>query len=312
MQPVQPKFSIGIDLGTSNSVLAYSPLLGEGGSEVLAVPQWDTPSSVTDSSTRSIFPLPAGGSDSRADLWARPRFRGWVVGRLAHRKAGETPGRVAQSAKSWLCHHAADRSAQFLPWGSDALAQHEKISPVFASALILAHLRTAWNARFAEQGSEFEFDRQDITITVPASFDAAAQRLTLAAAREAGFPDHVRLLEEPQAAFYWWLEQQAGCSDPWSALPNPETGARHVLVIDVGGGTSDFSLFELGRHEGGRDPGIKRVAVSDHILLGGDNIDLAIAHLLEPRLGTGKGGLSAGQWDHLIAAVPVSQGKGAE
>ncbi len=301
MQPVQPKFSIGIDLGTSNSVLAYSPLLGEGGSEVLAVPQWDTPSSVTDSPrVPSFLYLPEEAI--AAQICGRGLDSGgWVVGRLAHRKAGETPGRVAQSAKSWLCHHAADRSAQFLPWGSDALAQHEKISPVFASALILAHLRTAWNARFAEQGSEFEFDRQDITITVPASFDAAAQRLTLAAAREAGFPDHVRLLEEPQAAFYWWLEQQAGCSDPWSALPNPETGACHVLVIDVGGGTSDFSLFELGRHEGGRDPGIKRVAVSDHILLGGDNIDLAIAHLLEPRLGTGKGGLSAGQWDHLIA-----------
>ena len=223
------------------------------------------------------------------------------MGRLAQRKASETPGRVAQSAKSWLCHHAADRSTPFLPWGSDALAQQDKISPVDASALILAHLRAAWNARFAGQGSDFAFDAQDITITVPASFDAAAQRLTLAAAQQAGFPDHVCLLEEPQAAFYWWLEQQAGRSDPWRALPNPQSAARHVLVIDVGGGTSDFSLFELSRHEGSRDLGIKRVAVSDHILLGGDNIDLAIAHLLEPRLATGEGGLSVGQWDHLVA-----------
>jgi hypothetical protein len=111
----------------------------------------------------------------------------------------------------------------------------------------------------------------------------------------------VCLLEEPQAAFYWWLEHQAGRSDPWSALPNPQTAARHVLVIDVGGGTSDFSQFELSRHGGSRDPGIKRVAVSDHILLGGDNIDLAIAHMLEPRLATGEGGLSVGQWDHLVA-----------
>ena len=119
----------------------------------------------------------------------------WIVGRLAQRKASDTPGRVAQSGKSWLCHHAADRSAPFLPWGSDALTQHEKISPVFASALILGH--------------QFEFDAQDITITVPASFDAVAQRLTLDAAKQAGFPDHVRLLEEPQAAFYRWPEQQA-------------------------------------------------------------------------------------------------------
>ena len=117
-----------------------------------------------------------------------PGSGAWVVGRLAQRKASETPGRVAHSAKSWLCHHAADRSAPFLPWGSDALAQQDKISPVDASALILAHLRAAWNARFAGQGSDFAFDAQDITITVPASFDAAAQRLTLAAAQQAGFP----------------------------------------------------------------------------------------------------------------------------
>ena len=297
----QPKFSIGIDLGTSNSALAVAPLSGEGGSEVLAIPQWDTPSTVTESATvPSCLYLPEEA------IAAQIRGHGlcsgkWVVGKLAQRKASETPGRVVQSAKSWLCHHAADRSAPFLPWGSDVLAQQEKISPVFASALILVHLRAAWNARFAGQDSDFAFDAQDVTITVPASFDAAAQRLTLAAAQQAGFPDHVRLLEEPQAAFYWWLEQQAGRSDWWSALPNPRTAARHVLVIDVGGGTSDFSLLELSRREGGRDPAMKRVAVSDHILLGGDNIDLAIAHLLEKRLATGENGLSAGQWDHLVA-----------
>ncbi len=296
-----PKFSIGIDLGTSNSVLAFSPLSGEGGSEVLAIPQWDTPSTVTESGTLPSF-LYLPEEAIAAQIRGRgPGSGAWVVGRLAQRKASERPGRVAQSAKSWLCHHAADRSAPFLPWGSDALVQQEKISPIDASALILAHLRAAWNARFAGQGPDFAFDAQDITITVPASFDAAAQRLTLAAAQQAGFPDHVRLLEEPQAAFYWWLEQQAGHNDPWRALPNPQTAARHILVIDIGGGTSDFSLFELSRHEGSRDPGIKRVAVSDHILLGGDNIDLAIAHLLEPRLAVGEGGLSAGQWDHLVA-----------
>jgi len=298
---VQPKFSIGIDLGTSNSVLAFSPLSGDGGSDVLAIPQWDTPSTVTESATvPSFLYLPEEA------IAAQIRGRGpgsgdWVVGSLAQRKASETPGRVAKSAKSWLCHHAADRSAPFLPWGSDALAQQDKISPVDASALILAHLRAAWNARFAGQGSGFAFDAQDITITVPASFDAAAQRLTLAAAQQAGFPDHVRLLEEPQAAFYRWLEEQADRTDPWCALPNPQTGVRHVLVIDIGGGTSDFSLFELRENEGSRDPGITRVAVSDHILLGGDNIDLAIAHLIEPRLAASEGGLSVGQWDHLVA-----------
>jgi molecular chaperone DnaK (HSP70) len=297
----QPKFSIGIDLGTSNSVLAFCPLSGESGSDVLEIPQWNTPSTVTNPAT-----LPSLAYLPEEAVAAQIRgcgldVGGWVVGRLAQRKASETPGRVAKSAKSWLCHHAADRSVPFLPWGSDALAQQDKISPVFASALILDHLRTAWDTRFARQGPGFPFDSQDITITVPASFDAAAQRLTLAAAQQAGFPDSVRLLEEPQAAFYWWLEQQRGRNDSWSALPDPDAAAHHVLVIDVGGGTSDFSLFQLSRQESSPDPLIKRITVSDHILLGGDNIDLAIAHLLEPRLGTNEGGLSAGQWDQLVA-----------
>ncbi|VTZ49598.1 conserved hypothetical protein [Methylocella tundrae] len=295
----QPKFSIGIDLGTSNSVLAFSPLGREGGSQVLAIPQWDTPSTQIDSATLPSF-LYLPEEAVAAQIQDRGLdFGGWVVGRLAQRKASETPGRVAKSAKSWLCHSAADRSASFLPWGSDALAQQDKISPVDASALILGHLRAAWNAGFPGQDSSFAFDAQDITITVPASFDADAQRLTLAAAQQAGYPASVRLIEEPQAAFYWWLERQAG--DSWGALPDLDGDARHVLVIDIGGGTSDFSLFELRREEGAREPVITRVAVSDHILLGGDNIDLAIAHLLEQRLTTGEGGLSAAQWDHLVA-----------
>jgi molecular chaperone DnaK (HSP70) len=299
-----PKFSIGVDLGTSNSVLAFSPLSGDGGSQVLAISQWDTPSTVMDSVTLPSFlylPEDAVAAQIR-DLG--PLSSGWVVGRLARRKTSETPGRVVQSAKSWLCQHAADRTAPFLPWLSDTLAEQDKISPVTALELILAHLRAAWNDRFAGQGPGFAFDAQDIAITVPASFDAAAQRLTLLAAQQAGFPDHVRLLEEPQAAFYAWLEQKAQgvdtSTDSWAGLPDPVV-PRHILVIDIGGGTSDFSLFEQGWSEGQVAPDIKRIAVSDHILLGGDNIDLAIAHLAETRLAAGEAGLSAAQWDHLIA-----------
>ncbi|MGA9266338.1 MAG: Hsp70 family protein [Rhodomicrobium sp.] len=294
----QAKFSIGIDLGTSNSALAFSSLTGEGESKVLAIPQWDTASTVTESSTVPSF-LYLAEEAVAAQIRGRGLSCGeWVVGRLARQKASETPGRDVHSAKSRLCHHAADRSAPFWPWGSDELMREEKISPVFASALILKHLRAAWNARLAEQDPGFQFDAQEITITVPASFDAAAQRLTLAAVQEAGFPDHTRLIEEPQAAFYRWLEQQEDRDNP---LPDRENGVRHVLVIDVGGGTSDFSLFELSAPEGNRDPRISRVAVSDHILLGGDNVDLAIAHLVEPRLVTGEGRLSAVHWDHLVA-----------
>jgi molecular chaperone DnaK (HSP70) len=299
-----PKFTIGVDLGTSNSVLAFSALSGDEGSEVLAISQWDTPSTLMDSVTvPSFLYLPEDAV--AAQIRGRgPLSSGWVVGRLARRKTSETPGRVVQSAKSWLCQHAADRTAPFLPWLSDTLAEQDKISPVTALALILAHLRAAWNDRFAGQGPGFAFDAQDITITVPASFDAAAQRLTLLAAQQAGFPDHVRLLEEPQAAFYAWMEHTAqgvdASTDSWAGLPDPGV-PRHILVIDIGGGTSDFSLFEQGQREGHGAPEIKRIAVSDHILLGGDNIDLAIAHLAESRLAAGDAGLSAAQWDHLIA-----------
>jgi hypothetical protein len=144
------------------------------------------------------------------------------------------------------------------------------------------------------------FDAQDITIAVPASFDAAAQRLTLTAAHEAGFPDTVRLLEEPQAAFYRWLEEHDCRTDLWDRLADRSAESNYVLVVDVGGGTSDFSLFEV-RPTGNAAPTMKRLAVSDHILLGGDNIDLAIAHLVEPRLVEGHGKLVGSQWDQLVA-----------
>ena len=192
----------------------------------------------------ALVPLSAGGRGAPRNSPAGFReTEGWIVGRLARRRAGETPGRVVQSAKSWLCHHAADRSAPFLPWGSEDLAPAQKISPVRAAALILSHLRGAWDSRFA--GSGFAFDEQDITITVPASFDAAAQRLTLDAAEEAGFPGGVRLLEEPQAAFYCWLERHGAAEPLWEGLDPHTAEPRHVLVVDIGGGTSDFSLFEL-------------------------------------------------------------------
>ena len=297
----QASFSIGIDLGTSNSALAFVPLHGDSPSEVLAVPQWDSPSALTESATLPSFlylPEDAVAAQIRGTGAAGGD---WIVGRLARKKAAETPGRVAHAAKSWLCHHAVDRSAPFLPWGSEEIPHQRKISPVRASALILDYLRGAWNALFAASGGDFEFDAQEITVTVPASFDAVAQRLTLAATQEAGFPDTVRLLEEPQAAFYNWLERHDPGHDLWSKLPNPERRTQHVLVVDIGGGTSDFSLFELAPNDGSFGPKIKRVAVSDHILLGGDNIDLAIAHLLEPRFGKDEAKLSGAQWTHLVA-----------
>jgi molecular chaperone DnaK (HSP70) len=296
----QARFSIGIDLGTTNSALAFAPLSGETRPEILQIPQWDSLTGLAEGPMLPSF-LYLPEEAVAAQLRGRDVGAGqWIAGRFARTKAGETPGRVVHSAKSWLCHHAADRLAPFLPWGSTDLPREQKISPVHASALILNYLRGAWNSRFAEAG--FPFDDQEITVTVPASFDAAAQRLTIAAAEDAGFPNGVRLLEEPQAAFYCWLEQHGPNHEVWQRLADGAAGPRHVLVVDIGGGTSDFSLFELHLNRASPIPDVRRVAVSEHILLGGDNIDLAIAHLVEGRLAGGRGQLSGAQWDHLVAA----------
>jgi molecular chaperone DnaK (HSP70) len=296
----EARFSIGIDLGTTNSALAFAPLSGEAKPETLLIPQWDSLAGLAEEATLpSFIYLPEAAV--AAQLRGRAAGTGeWIVGRLARRKSAETPGRVVHSAKSWLCHHTADRSAPFLPWASEDLSRELKISPVRASALILNYLRATWNDRFAAAGSAF--DDQIITVAVPASFDAAAQRLTVAAAEQAGFPDGVRLIEEPQAAFYCWLDQHDPARELWQQLPDRDAGQRHVLVIDIGGGTSDFSLFELRQDSRTSVPEIRRVAVSEHILLGGDNIDLAIAHLVEVRLAGERGQLAGPQWDHLVAA----------
>jgi molecular chaperone DnaK (HSP70) len=294
------RFSIGIDLGTTNCALAFMPLDDEAQSEILGIPQWASLSAITESRALPSFlylPEEAAAAQIRD---GETDDEEWVVGLLARKKAAEAPGRVVHSAKSWLCHHTSDRSGRFLPWGSDDIARNSKISPVRASALTLTHLRRAWNSRFADAGAEFEFNQQDITVTVPASFDAAAQRLTLMAAVEAGFPETVRLLEEPQAALYCWLEQHDIATDLADRLTN-DSDRTHLLVVDIGGGTSDFSLFELHSQIAGSGARIKREAVGDHILLGGDNVDLAIAHLLEPRLTGERGKLSGTQWDDLVA-----------
>ncbi len=287
------KFSIGIDLGTTNCAMGFQALDSGPPPEVFLISQWDNLDRFSELSTLPAFLyLPA---DHEVEQVAgRGTGSGeWIPGRFARTKAAETPGRVVHSAKSWLCHHAVDRSAPFLPWRSEEIPVEKRISPIRASALLLGYLRVVWNARFT--GKQANFDEQEITITVPASFDAAAQRLTLDAAHEAGYPGTVRLLEEPQAAFYYWLEQHR--NEFWNYLP--KGGALYVLVIDIGGGTTDFSIFEINHQSGASLPQIKRIAVGDHLLLGGDNIDLAISHHLEPRLA--KEGLSVTQWNYLAA-----------
>src|SRR6516165_3463736 len=286
------KFSIGIDLGTTNCAMAFQALdEAPSRTEDFPISQLETSSAFVEAPTLPSFLYLPSEQESAGLPGAAEKSDRWIPGRLARKKAAESPGRVAHSAKSWLSHHAVDRAAPFLPWRSDEILPEKRISPIQASALLLEYLRAVWDARFGKAG--YLFNDQEVTVTVPASFDAVAQALTLDAARQAGFPEKVRLLEEPQAAFYCWLEENDLVGGTLKQVPG------HVLVIDIGGGTTDLSLFEIIAETGDSVPRIKRVAVSDHLLLGGDNIDLALAHNLELRLSNEP--LSPVQWNFLVA-----------
>lgn len=266
------KYRIGIDLGTTNCAVAYAEIGDASGeTRILSIPQLESNQSVGTYATLPSFlylPPRSGREDS-----AEPD---WVAGRLARARMAESPGRVVGSAKSWLPHHAADRRARFLPMGSSEVPVAKRLSPVQALARLLEALAAAWDAEHPEA----PLREQELAITVPASFDPAAQQLTLEAAKRAGLPDGVLLLEEPQAAFYAWME-----AEPEALDRRTEPGRRgHALVVDIGGGTTDLSLFALERREGSDRPHLERIAVSDHLLLGGDNLDLALAYALEGRL----------------------------
>ncbi len=292
------RYSIGIDLGTTNTALAFVALAGDGPPVMFDIPQVESISAIVEAATLPSFlylPETAG----LAAQHSGERLERWIIGRFARANAVQLPGRVIHSAKSWLAHHSADRTAPFLPWGSQDVEGADKLSPVQASALILRYLREAWNYRFETDDAQSAFNAQIVTITVPASFDAAAQRLTLSAAQEAGFPATVRLLEEPQAALYHWLDLHDAATDGWM-IPKADGSPRIVLVVDIGGGTSDFSLFAFSPQRDG-EAHRKRIAVSEHLLLGGDNMDLALAHRLEAPLTTDGEALTARQWEYLVA-----------
>jgi molecular chaperone DnaK (HSP70) len=202
----------------------------------------------------------------------------YAVGTFARERGAELPHRLVSSAKSWLCNPSIDRTAQVLPFRGaqreldDAMQGGERVSPVNASARYLAHLRAAWDDANPDEPA----DEQEILVTVPASFDPVARELTVVAAREAGF-EKITLLEEPQAAFYAYL---AARGDAWRKDLKP---ADIVLVCDIGGGTTDFSLIEVA--DDGGSLSLERIAVGDHILLGGDNMDLALSAIVQRDLG---------------------------
>jgi hypothetical protein len=302
-----PRYLIGIDLGTTNCVLAYLDA-GSSGYQprVLPVLQWESPRSTLASQTLPSFNYllspPERLSGFHADSSELPALAGeWVPGLYARSRMSDTPGRVIHSAKSWLCHGGIDRSSAILPWQSEDVPPKDRLSPIQASSAYLSYLKDSWDRVHAEAGAEERFDRQGIVLTVPASFDEAAQQLTLEAARLAGYPDSISLLEEPQAAFYDWLGQESHLSELHRLLEEVPQGTARVLVCDIGGGTTDFSLFEVaGSPETRSGLALRRVAVSEHLLLGGDNIDLALAYLFEQKLTGGREKLSGGQWNQLL------------
>jgi hypothetical protein len=273
------RFSIGIDLGTTNSALARADLTAgdEAPIEVLGVPQLVAPGEARPLTLLPSFLYIVGEFDFPAGSlrlpWTNVDRPPHIVGELARVRGAESPMRLVSSAKSWLSYGGASRTAPILPWGApDGVP---KISPVDASAAYLRHLAAAWNDQVASGGDALRFERQDIFLTVPASFDEEARELTLAAAEAAGLAN-VTLLEEPQAACYAWIDS-AGAG--WRRQLRV---GDLVLVCDIGGGTTDFSLILVG--ERGGDLTLERVAIGDHILLGGDNMDLALARLVQQRL----------------------------
>ncbi|HUI55271.1 MAG TPA: Hsp70 family protein [Bryobacteraceae bacterium] len=271
-----PRYVVGIDLGTTNSAIAYAEIRAEADPfapanvQLLAIPQLVNPGEVRDESLLPSFLYLPGGTDFSAGTLALPwdAERGFVVGRLAQKRGAENVGRLVSSAKSWLSHTGVDRTAPLLPFRApDGVA---RVSPVEASRRYLEHLREAWDAKMPDA----PFSGQQVLVTVPASFDAVARELTLEAAKQAGYKN-ITLLEEPQAAFYAWIERH----DDWRERARP---GDLILVVDIGGGTTDFTLIAVTESNG--ELALNRVAVGDHILLGGDNIDLALAGAVSARL----------------------------
>lgn len=268
------KYVVGIDLGTTNSVLAYAPINAEKPQvELLPIPQLTAPGTVENRTSLPSFLYLAPDQEAAGGTLDLPWQAGQtqVVGEMARRQAAEAPQRTVTAAKSWLCHSRVDRHQPILPW--NAPAEVAKVSPVTASKKYLEHLRLAWEQAFPND----PLASQHVVLTVPASFDAAARELTREAALAAGLPSALVLLEEPQAAVYAWLTSMG---EKWrKTLKVGET----LLVCDVGGGTTDLTLVGVAEEHG--ELMLRRIAVGDHLLVGGDNMDLALAHFVAGKFG---------------------------
>ena len=266
-----PKYVIGIDLGTTNSVVAYASTDADSDTpsiELLQLPQLVAAGTVELHQSLPSFvylPTEAEANNQSLDLpW--PSENKTAVGQFARTRSADAPNRSVVSAKSWLCHNKVDRRAPILPF--DAPDDVGKISPVEATRQYLAHLAAAWNHKFPDT----PIQQQQVVLTVPASFDPVARELTRESAVAAGLPADFVLLEEPQAALYAWLNQQG---DDWRKKLSV---GKTILVCDVGGGTTDLTLISVEEEAGNLE--LNRVAVGNHLLVGGDNMDLATAHVV--------------------------------
>lgn len=272
-----PKYLVGIDLGTTNCTMAYSRLSDADtadtfGIEQFGVPQITAPETEGESAVLPsflYFPLPEEKEAKLAGISWDPT-RAFCVGAFAQKRGIEMPTRLISSAKSWLCHSEIDRRRPFLPFPSEEELKGERFSPLQVSAELLRHLREAWDLKMDEP-----LIKQSVLITVPASFDPSARELVLEAAKMSGFPEVV-LLEEPQAAFYAWMQAN---DQEWRKILKV---GDCILVVDIGGGTTDFSLIGV-KDEGG-NLSLERQAVGSHLLLGGDNIDLSLSYLAKQKL----------------------------
>jgi molecular chaperone DnaK (HSP70) len=256
---------VGIDLGTTNCAVCGHNL-NEGPADVVAIPQLTAPGTIEERLLLPSFLYLAKDGEFPSGALALPwdKKAACAVGEFARSHGTKVPTRLVASAKSWLSHSGVERTGALLPW--QAPPDVERISPVEASARYLKHIAGAWRA-----SRHTDLNAEEIILTVPASFDAAARELTIDAARQAGL-QHVTLLEEPQAALYAWLERVG------DGFRKQVKVGDVILVVDVGGGTTDFSLIAVTEQDG--DLQLTRMAVGDHILLGGDNMDLTLAHHL--------------------------------
>jgi len=284
------RYVVGIDLGTTNSAVSFVDTEKSPWKiEIFPVLQVIAPGQVEARDTLPSFHYEPASAEVTGGALKLPWNKvepSHTVGFFARDHGAQVPSRQIRSAKSWLCHTGVDRTASLLPW--QGAADVERLSPDEASGRYLAHIREAWNAKH----KQYPLEEQDVVLTLPASFDEVARELTVKAAKRAGL-SRVVLIEEPQAAFYAWIYSRR---DDWQS---EVASGQKILVCDIGGGTSDFTLIRVrGKDEGGVQ--FHRVAVGNHLILGGDNLDLAVAHHVEQKLATGGTQLTPRQWLILV------------